>query len=244
MTTSKLSRSAVPGVWCVYAATAAMAACLSTAAVPAQAEIIVRGIEGKPLQEARPAPAFLKPDVNIIVAQPAPSDVNPSFLGPVLLMRQAHVDLEKGTATLPLRKGKLRSGEVVWFVLTDTTDADLANLHGLVYAPKMAYGLTGKGSREATIERDGTFTFEAGKVDFSPDRSVTSGAAPNFFPPKAYKPGSVGDAGCGPVSGADALRAGGRQFASPGDWHRDHGGDGQVGGGIAGGGDAAGASGG
>jgi len=173
MTTSKLSRSAVPGVWSVYAATAVVAACLSTAAVPAQAEIIVRGIEGKPLHEARPAPAFLKPDVNIIVAQPAPSDFNPSFLGPVLLMRQAHVDLEKGTATLPLRKGKLRSGELVWFVLTDTTDADLANLHGLVYAPKMAYGLTGKGSREATIERDGTFTFEAGKVDFSPDRSVT-----------------------------------------------------------------------
>ena len=85
MTTSKLSRSAVPGVWSVYAATAAVAACLSTAAVPAQAEIIVRGIEGKPLHEARPAPAFLKPDVNIIVAQPAPSDFNPSFLGPVLL---------------------------------------------------------------------------------------------------------------------------------------------------------------
>ena len=199
MTTSKLSRSAVPGVWSVYAATAVVAACLSTAAVPAQAEIIVRGIEGKPLHEARPAPAFLKPDVNIIVAQPAPSDFNPSFLGPVLLMRQAHVDLEKGTATLPLRKGKLRSGELVWFVLTDTTDTDLANLHGLVYAPKMAYGLTGKGSREATIERDGTFTFEAGKVDFSPDRSVTPGAAPNFFPPKAYKRGSVGDASYSPL---------------------------------------------
>src|SRR5262249_28916465 len=88
MTSSKLSRSAVPGVWSVYAATAAVAACLSTASVPAQAEIIVRGIEGKPLHEARPAPAFLKPDVNIIVAQPAPSDFNPSFLGPVLLMRQ------------------------------------------------------------------------------------------------------------------------------------------------------------
>jgi hypothetical protein len=69
-----------------------------------------------------------------------------------------------------------------------------ANLHGLVYSPKLAYGLTGKGSREGTIEQDGTFTFEAGKVDFSPDRSVTPGSAPNFFPPKAYKPGSVGDA--------------------------------------------------
>jgi len=176
---------------------AAFAACVGAAS--AQAEVVVRGIEGKPLQEVRPAPTFLKPDVNIVVAQPSPSEVNSAFLGPVLLMKQAQVNLEKGIATLPLRKGKLRSGELVWFVVTDTTDEDLANLHGLVYSPKLAYGLTGKGSREATIERDGTFTFETGKVDFSPDRSVTPGSAPNFFPPKAYKPGSVGDAGYSPL---------------------------------------------
>jgi hypothetical protein len=173
-------------------------ACVGAAS--AQAEVVVRGIEGKPLQEVRPAPTFLKPDVNIIVAQPSPSEVNSAFLGPVLLMKQAQVNLEKGTATLPLRKGKLRSGELVWFVITDTTDENLANLHGLVYSPKLAYGLTGKGSREATIERDGTFTFEAGKVDFSPDRSVTPGSAPNFFPPKAYKPGSVGDPSYSPLA--------------------------------------------
>jgi hypothetical protein len=35
-------------------------------------------------------------------------------------MKQAQVNLEKGIATLPLRKGKLRSGELVWFVVTDT----------------------------------------------------------------------------------------------------------------------------
>lgn len=175
----------------------AFAACVGAAS--AQAEVVVRGIEGKPLQEVRPAPTFLKPDVNIVVAQPSPSEVNSAFLGPVLLMKQAQVNLEKGIATLPLRKGKLRSGELVWFVVTDTTDENLANLHGLVYSPKLAYGLTGKGSREATIERDGTFTFEAGKVDFSPDRSVTPGSAPNFFPPKAYKPGSVGDASYSPL---------------------------------------------
>jgi hypothetical protein len=175
----------------------AFATCIGEAST--HAEVIVRGIEGKPLQEARPAPTFLKPDVNIVVAQPSPSEVNPSFLGPVLLMKQAHVNLEKGIATLPLRKGKLRSGELVWFVITDTTDENLANLHGLVYSPKLAYGLTGKGSREGTIERDGTFTFEAGKVDFSPDRSVTPGSAPNFFPPKAHKPGSIGDASYSPL---------------------------------------------
>jgi hypothetical protein len=50
------------------------------------AEVVVRGIEGKPLDEVRPAPAFFKPDLDIITAQPSPSEVNPSFLGPVLLI--------------------------------------------------------------------------------------------------------------------------------------------------------------
>jgi hypothetical protein len=197
MAASRSKHSETAWLWSVRATMVAFAACVGAAS--AQAEVVVRGIEGKPLQEVRPAPTFLKPDVNIVVAQPSPSEVNSAFLGPVLLMKQAQVNLEKGIATLPLRKGKLRSGELVWFVVTDTTDENLANLHGLVYSPKLAYGLTGKGSREATIERDGTFTFEAGKVDFSPDRSVTPGSAPNFFPPKAYKPGSVGDPSYSPL---------------------------------------------
>jgi len=165
----------------------------------ANAEVVVRGIEGKPLDEVRPAPEFFRPDLNMITAQPSPSEVNPALLGPVLLMKQAQVDLEKGTAKLPLRKGRLRTGETVWFVITDTTDENLANLHGLVYSPKLAYGLTGKASREATIDPDGTFVFNAGKVDFSPNHSVTPGAAPNFFPPKAFQPGSVGDADYSPL---------------------------------------------
>src|SRR5690349_4037064 len=95
----------------------------------ANAEVVVRGIEGKPLDEVRPAPEFFRPDLNMITAQPSPSEVNPALLGPVLLMKQAQVDLEKGTAKLPLRKGRLRTGETVWFVITDTTDENLANLH-------------------------------------------------------------------------------------------------------------------
>jgi hypothetical protein len=163
------------------------------------AEVVVRGIEGRPLEEVRPAPTFFKPDVSVITAQPSPSEVNPAFLGPVLLMKQAHVDLENGTAKLPLRRGRLRTGETVWFVITDTTDENLANLHGLVYSPKLAYGLTGKAAREATIAPDGTFIFEGGRVDFSHERSVTPGASPNFFPPKAFQPGSVGDADYSPL---------------------------------------------
>jgi hypothetical protein len=43
--------------------------------------------------------------------------------------------------------------------------------------------VTGKAAREARIDKDGVIVFKSGKVDFSPERSVTPGEAPNFFPP-------------------------------------------------------------
>ena len=129
------------------ASVAAIAAALFTLVPGARAEVVSRGEEGAPLHEARPAPASIYPDEHIIVAQPSPSEVNPSFLGPVLLMKSAHIDLEKGTMTVPLRAGRLASGETVWSVLTDVTDENLANLHGVNYSAKLAYGLIGKAAR-------------------------------------------------------------------------------------------------
>ncbi len=168
-------------------------------ATPAAAEVVVRGKEGKPLDEVRRAPASIYQDQRTIVAQPSPSEVKPEFLGPVLLMKSAHVDLEKGTATLPLRKGKLKDGRPVWFIITDATDENLANLHGVNYSPKMAYALTGAATRHATIEKDGSFTFNAGSVDFKPVLSITPGPAGAVFPPKAFQPGAVGDAAYTPM---------------------------------------------
>lgn len=185
------------------------AAAIATAVIAsggAEAEVINRGIEGRPLHEARPAPKSIFPDEHIIIAQPSPSEVNPAFLGPVLLMKSAIVDLEAGTMTLPLRRGQLASGETVWSVLTDVSDENLANLHGVNYSAKMAYGITGKGARTAHVEKDGSFTFESGKVDFTPKRSVTPGDAPNFFPPKAASPGSVGDADYSPLVQLDNAK--------------------------------------
>lgn len=183
-------------------------ACAAVLCLPVvtSAEVVNRGTEGAPLSEIRPAPKSIFPDQHIITAQPSPSEVNPSFLGPVLLMKSAIVDLEAGTATLPLRKGRLSSGQTVWSILTDTTDENLARLHGVPYAPKLAYGVTGKASRKGHIEKDGTIVFEAGKVDFTPKRSVTPGDAPNFFPPKAAQPGSIGDAHYSPLVALDNAK--------------------------------------
>jgi hypothetical protein len=38
------------------------------------AEVVVRGIEGKPLDDVRPAPEFFRPDLDVISAQPSPSE--------------------------------------------------------------------------------------------------------------------------------------------------------------------------
>lgn len=84
----------------------------------AWADVINRGQEGAPLSEIRPAPKSIYPDQQVITAQPSPSEVDPAYLGPVLLMKSAIVDLDAGTATLPLRKGRLESGELVWSIRT------------------------------------------------------------------------------------------------------------------------------
>jgi hypothetical protein len=178
---------------------AAAAFAVLAAASPTASEVVVRGKEGRPLSEIRPSPAFLAGDFKTITAQPSPSEVNPAFLGPVLLMKSAHIDLEKGTAVLPLRKGRLASGQPVWFIITDTTDENLSNLHGVNYSPKLAYGLTGAATRHATIQKDGTFIFDRGVVDFSPNLEIIPGPANAPFPPKAFHPGSVGDAGYTPL---------------------------------------------
>ena len=157
------------------------------------ADVVVRGKEGAPLDEIREAPASIRNDLKTIVAQPSPSEVDPKLLGPVLLMKSAHIDLEKGTATLPLRRGKLPNGTPVWFILTDATDENIADLQGLAYSPKLAFALTGKATRRATIDKDGIFQFRSGSVDFAPALSVTPGPANAPFPPKAFQPGSVGD---------------------------------------------------
>jgi len=172
-------------------------ACL-TFANPSSAEVLVRGgAEAKPLHELREAPASIKPDIPLVVGQPSPSEVDPHLLGPVLFMKSAHVDLEAGTATLPLRRGKL-GGKTAWFVITDTDSKELADAMGINFSSKLGFA-DGVAVRSARLEADGSFEFEKGAVDFTPEWSITPGDAPNFYPPKKFQAGSVGDADYSPL---------------------------------------------
>jgi hypothetical protein len=166
----------------------------STGAGVSNAQVVNWGsMLGTPGNEERPAPEWIGKDIPQIVAEPAPSDVLPDGLGPHVFLKSARIDMETGTVTLPLKKGKMQSGETFWYVITDTSDRGISELLGVNYAPKMIFTDLERGVRRATIQSDGMVVFERGKVDFSPKWSVTPGDAPNPFPPKQMQPGSVGD---------------------------------------------------
>jgi hypothetical protein len=101
--------------------------------------------------------------------------------------------MEAGTMTLPLYRGQMRDGMPVWYILTDTTDKANADALGLNHSGKLAYADVTGGTRVATLQKDLTLTFEAGAVDFSPERVLLPGPADKPFPPAVAEPGSVGD---------------------------------------------------
>jgi hypothetical protein len=149
--------------------------------------------------DVAPAPPSIGADIPLTYFGPAPSSVQKELIGPFQLLKAGTVDTSAGTITLPLYKGQLASGESVWYVLTDTNDKANADALGLNFSSKLTYGDVGKATRVARLEEDTSLTFESGTVDFSPERTLVAGDAPNFFPPKEFTPGSVGDESYSPL---------------------------------------------
>lgn len=61
-------------IWLSVTAAASATALVVGLCGALNAEVVVRGIEGRPLDEVRPAPEFFKPDPEMISAQPSPSE--------------------------------------------------------------------------------------------------------------------------------------------------------------------------
>ncbi len=153
--------------------------------------------------EIQPAPPSIGADVPVTYFGPPPSSVQKELVGPYQLLKAGVIDQNAGTITLPLYKGKMASGEAVWYILTDTNDLKNAQALGLNFSSKLSYADVGRGARKASqrlIDGRTTVVFESGRVDFKPVHSVTPGAAPNYFPPTALQPGSVGDADYSPLA--------------------------------------------
>jgi len=161
-----------------------------------------------------PAPPSIGADIPLTYFGPAPSAVNPRLIGPLQLLTAGTLDTDAGTITLPLYRGQMASGEPVWFILTDTTDPGNAAALGLNFSAKLEYARTSAaGTRTAHYDLNGQLIFDAGAVDFSPVHDVTAGAAPDFFPPSAFQPGSVGDASYSPLVVIE--NAGGHVYDAP-----------------------------
>lgn len=142
---------------------------------------------------------------------PPPSSVNSSLVGPVQLLNTGTIDFQKGTITIPLYKGQMRTGETVWYVLTDTDDQGNAEQLGLNFSPKLAFSATGV--RTGNFNSKGEIVFNQGKVDFTQARRVQPGPSNRPFPPTSAQPGSVGDASYSPL--VRIRNSGGRVYNAP-----------------------------
>jgi len=143
--------------------------------------------------EIQPAPAAIGADVPLTYFGPAPSSVQRELVGKYQTLRSGKIDLEKATITLPLYEGAMKSGQTVWYIVTDTDDKGNADALGLNYSSKLTFADVGRAVRKASLDGKFKLIFAAGTVDFSPKRSVTPGDAPNYFPPKQFQPSGVGD---------------------------------------------------
>jgi hypothetical protein len=163
--------------------------------------------------DVAPAPPSIGADIPLTYFGPAPSSVQKELIGPYQLMKSGKIDQDKSTIEMPLYKGKMADGRTVWYILTDTSDAGNAAALGINYSGKLAYTDVGRAVRKARIERRQEVVFQSGTVNFKPERKVTPGAAPNFFPPKVAEPGSIGDENYSPL--VKIENAGGHVYNAP-----------------------------
>ena len=116
-----------------------------------------------------------------------------------LFLTSGQVDLAREVVRLPLHRGRLSSGETVWFVLTDVSDFATSRKMGLTWAPSLSKAKDLASTRVAEMDESNDFTFKLGRVNFSPAQTLTAGETPNFFPPRLARAGSVGDAHYSPL---------------------------------------------
>src|SRR5690242_18150015 len=97
-------------------------------------------------------------------------------------LTSGQVDLVREVVKLPLHRGRLSSGETVWFVLTDVSDFATSRTMGLTWAPSLSKAKDLVSTRAAEVDGSNNFTFKSGRVDFSPVQTLMAGETPNFFP--------------------------------------------------------------
>ncbi|WP_394750526.1 hypothetical protein [Spongiimicrobium salis] len=104
-------------------------------------------------------------------------------------------DNRQANTTLPIYEGIGPNGQPTYFIITESSTPETAEIYGAILSPKLRYGAlpgAADAAMRVTVNANGRIVLP-GDVDFSPVRSITPGEAPNFFPPAAVQPGAVGD---------------------------------------------------
>src|SRR6266478_6455480 len=214
----------------LMAATAAAIMFLSAATFAAGQEpggLLLQGNgPGPAANEAGPGCNIIPPlasigtKVNIKQFPPADSLTDAELAGPVQLLKSGKFDIPieklikvnvppgtpRGTITLPLFKGAVNTRfglKPVWYIILDAGDKEEAERLGVNFSKKLHNA--GDAARPATLRDDGTFLFESGLVDFSPNRQVQAGSKEKPFPPSIAIAGSVGDADYSPLVRANGI---------------------------------------
>lgn len=99
----------------------------------------------------------------------------------IVLRSAVSVDAEANTVTLPLFRGEA-AGKTVWYIVTDSSDAEDARKRGVVHAPLLARA----GHVQRVNWQHGDLRFAAAP-DFSARRQVQAG--PQGYPPQRAIPG-------------------------------------------------------
>src|SRR6202795_5050081 len=119
--------------------------------------------------EGRSAPVSIINDTPVVYADhldvPSQSGNN-ALIGPVQFLRRAIIDEDLKTVTLPLYPGHNADGTPAWYVLTETTNKEIADQMGLTFSAKMRYADQMGAVRPATLDHNGAFIFQSGTVDF------------------------------------------------------------------------------
>jgi hypothetical protein len=161
-----------------------------------------------------PPLASIGTKVDISEFPPPDSLTDPELAGPVQLLRSGKFDIPiqsltsvnvganspRGTVTLPLFKGAVKTSsglKPAWYVILDAGNEGEADRLGVNFSKKLHNGVAA--ARPATVRADGTFLFESGLVDFTPNRVVVPGDDDRPFPPRQARPGSTGDENYSPL---------------------------------------------
>jgi hypothetical protein len=217
-----IHRRTVKRAGSVLISATAAAIALFSAAVSAEDEDIARAGNGPGPAANGPGPGcnLIPPLASIgtkvdISQFPTPDSLtDPELAGPVQLLRSGKFDIPieeltkvnvpsgtpRGTITLPLFKGAVNTAsglKPAWYVILDAGDQAEAERLGVNFSRKLHNA--GDAARPATRRADGTFLFESGVVDFTPNRLVVAGPEDRAFPPRSAQPGSVGDANYSPL---------------------------------------------